>query len=922
MSLFLCLLVFLGVLVLSEKPLNVHLVCHTHDDVGWLKNVDEYFAGTKKDIQDAKVHFILDSVIESLQKSPDRKFIYVEISFFKMWWDIQSDPIKEIVRNLVYNGQLEFINGGWCMNDEATTYYQSIIDQMTLGHEFLLNEFGVKPTIGWHIDPFGHSSTQASLFALMGFDAFMFGRIDYEDKILRMEEKNLEFVWRPSPSLGASNEIFTVVTYHGYNPPKGFCFDIHCNDDPIQGNPNLSDYDLDIRAADFASKIREQAANTKGSDIMLTMGSDFQYEYAEEWFKNLDLLIDFFALPEIKAIYNLNVFYSTPSVYLKSKLSEGNTWTTKTDDFFPYADRPHAYWTGYFTSRPDFKYYERSSNALYQSCRVLELARNIAGVSGTSSKAMAESMGIVQHHDAVSGTAKQAVNDDYTLRLFKGRAVCDQVRMEALNVILGTSEQFARCDYLNISICISSEDSSVKVLTFFNPTAHPQTRLFQVPVTDLSLSVNTSSHLMPIWSNTMRARTHVNISSDSNYRLVFPYTVQGFAISQILLSPSEVPHKVPEITGMPERMENSQYALEFMSGSMKVSNKVSGVSASLDISWMRYISSVGDEASDQASGAYIFRPVGPAEKLCSEDSSQFAKGEIVQELYQSCNDYSSHVIRLVEGLPFVEIEFTVGPINVSDGYGKEIVARFDSDLSSGDLFFTDGNGKEVVQRRRDYRPTWNFSSDESESSNYVPINSRIFIQDLQRDTQLTILNDRSQGGTSLESGQIEIMVHRRTVQDDHRGVGEPLSENIIVRGSFKVSVDTIERSQVFHRLESKRTAHPLEIYFSHDIHPEVSDLVLPFYMASLPDALEVLTLQDLGDQSVLIRIEHIFAVGESQEYSVPVTFDMSKVFGVDVQRELTLTGNQEVMENGSRNGNIVTISPMQIRTFQCSYATI
>jgi hypothetical protein len=30
-------------------------------------------------------------------------------------------------------GQLEFISGGWSMNDEASTYYHQIIDQMTWG---------------------------------------------------------------------------------------------------------------------------------------------------------------------------------------------------------------------------------------------------------------------------------------------------------------------------------------------------------------------------------------------------------------------------------------------------------------------------------------------------------------------------------------------------------------------------------------------------------------------------------------------------------------------------------------------------------------------------------------------------------------------------------------------------------------------
>ena len=86
----------------------------------------------------------------------------METAFFKMWWDVQSEEMRTITKELVRNGQLEFISGGWCMNDEATPYYEDIIDQMTLGHKFLLETFNVKPTVGWQIDPFGHSSTQAS----------------------------------------------------------------------------------------------------------------------------------------------------------------------------------------------------------------------------------------------------------------------------------------------------------------------------------------------------------------------------------------------------------------------------------------------------------------------------------------------------------------------------------------------------------------------------------------------------------------------------------------------------------------------------------------------------------------------------------------------------------------------------------------
>lgn len=39
---------------------------------------------------------------------------------------------------------------------------------MTMGHKFLADEFGFRVKVGWQIDPFGHSSTNAALSALMG----------------------------------------------------------------------------------------------------------------------------------------------------------------------------------------------------------------------------------------------------------------------------------------------------------------------------------------------------------------------------------------------------------------------------------------------------------------------------------------------------------------------------------------------------------------------------------------------------------------------------------------------------------------------------------------------------------------------------------------------------------------------------------
>jgi hypothetical protein len=38
------------------------------------------------------------------------------------------------------------------------------------------------------------------------------------------------------------------------------------------------------------------------------------------------------------------------------------------------------------------------------------------------------------------------------------------------------------------------------------------------------------------------------------------------------------------------------------------------------------------------------------------------------------------------------------------------------------------------------------------------------------------MNDRSQGGSVIQNGRIELMQNRRLNVDDHRGMGEPLAE--------------------------------------------------------------------------------------------------------------------------------------------------
>lgn len=57
----------------------------------------------------------------------------VETAYFWKWWTLQSDETREEFTQLVMDGQIEFTGGGWSMNDEAVTNYQSTIDQLTWG---------------------------------------------------------------------------------------------------------------------------------------------------------------------------------------------------------------------------------------------------------------------------------------------------------------------------------------------------------------------------------------------------------------------------------------------------------------------------------------------------------------------------------------------------------------------------------------------------------------------------------------------------------------------------------------------------------------------------------------------------------------------------------------------------------------------
>jgi len=322
----------------------------------------------------------------------------------------------------------------------------------------------------------------------------------------------------------------------------------------------------------------------------------------------------------------------------------------------------------------------------------------------------------------------------------------------------------------------------------------------------------------------------------------------------------------------------------------------------------------------QASGAYIFRPNASTSFATGAPLITRVVGvgasakaiDLVQEVTQSFGPWVSQRVRLAAGARHAEFTYTVGPIPLDDGdeastrqtvrwrpygsgwgwnlapepmrqgaegqgcqngtptpipdptctqvqWGKEVVSRFATGIRSGAELYTDSNGREMQRRQRDYRPSWQLQQTEPVAGNYFPVNTAVFVRDAE--AQLTILTDGSQGGASLAPGRIELMVHRRLLRDDARGVGEPLNETehaspytgrgpnqggahsgraLIVRGTHYVSLEpAASAAAVWRPLMDRVYAKPLVAFAPAAGAPERS--TSSALRVPLPPNLQVLT---------------------------------------------------------------------------------
>jgi lysosomal alpha-mannosidase len=386
--------------------------------------------------------------------------------------------------------------------------------------------------------------------------------------------------------------------------------------------------------------------------------------------------------------------------------------------------------------------------------------------------------------------------------------------------------------------------------------------------------------------------------------------------------------------------------------------------AELTADFCYYESKVGDckSGETQASGAYIFRPQADKPTCFGVLNFTVARHKLFSEVHQVFSDYVSQTIRLYANATSVEFDWQVGPINVDDQVGKEVIFRVCSDLKTEKYFTTDSNGRQLLKRKRDYRDSIpNYNLTERTAGNYFPINSRLILADesgeLRR--QLTLITDRSQGGSSLVDGCGELMLHRRILHDDNYGVREPLNElgvdqkGLRVKGKLHLIFNTTRQSVRLHReLALKVNWQPLITFGLDDsqAHNLNSLMSKSLIKSSLPANVHMLTLhQELDsaiNNSIILRLEHLYEANEDVDYSKAATVDLKNAFRNDTFNlvsieELALGANMNVEELNKRlifktidenqqerllnetpknkkasNDFLVTLKPFEIKTFR------
>jgi alpha-mannosidase II len=172
----------------------------------------------------------------------------------------------------------------------------------------------------------------------------------------------------------------------------------------------------------------------------------------------------------------------------------------------------------------------------------------------------------------------------------------------------------------------------------------------------------------------------------------------------------------------------------------------------------------------------------------------------------------------VEGLS-LDVSFLV---DIRDYVNKELALRIHTDIDSQGTFFTDLNGFQVQPRR--------YLRKLPLQANFYPMPVMAYIQDTQ--TRLTLHSAQALGVSSLGDGQLEVILDRRLMQDDNRGLGQGLKDNKMTCNHFRLLLE--RRTMGSEAPGDRSTSYPSLLSHLTSMYLNTPPLALPVAKTRLP----------------------------------------------------------------------------------------
>ncbi|KAG8145321.1 hypothetical protein E2320_013651 [Naja naja] len=788
---------------------------------------------------------------------------------------------------------------------------------------------GVTPRSGWAVDPFGHSATMPYLLRRANLTSMLIQRVHYAIKKHFAATQNLEFIWRQSWDPDSSTDLLChMMPFYSYDvphtcgpDPKICCqFDfkrlpggrINC---PWKVPPKaITSSNVAERAQLLLDQYRKKSKLFRSSILLVPLGDDFRYDKPQEWdaqFLNYQRLFDFLnARPEL----HVQAQFGTLSDYFDALYKQMNIvpgmrppgFPVLSGDFFSYADREDHYWTGYYTSRPFYKSMGRVLEAHLRAAETLySLALSHARHAGMESRyplsdyAMLtdarRNLGLFQHHDAITGTAKEAVVVDYGVRLLHSLMNAKRVIINAAHYLvladkeayhydmampfLGTDETRLNQDSLPEKMVIKL-DATPRFVVVFNP-------LEQERLTVVSLLVNTpricvlneeGQPLAVQLSAQWQSATDM-VPDVFQVSVMIRLPALGLTILQLIKSfdshnmlkssvrlflhghdfaghkHEAVPVQVLSTATDDFCLENQHMRACFSgpSGSLKSVHHVGDKQEQqLSSQFLIY----GTRTTKDKSGAYLFLPDGEAKheksNCIANPSGQpifnLQTASVPPSLLMGRQPYTPKdppVVRVTEGPFFSEaaiyyqhIQEVVRLYNVPgvdglsleisclvdirDHVNRELALRFSSSIESKGRFFTDLNGFQIQPRQ--------YLKKLPLQANFYPMPVMAYIQDSQQ--RLTLHTAQALGVSSLSSGQLEVILDRRLMQDDNRGLGQGLKDNKRTCNRFRLLLERF--SSANKAQENQPASFPSLLSHITSMHLNAEVLTMPFVQEKLP----------------------------------------------------------------------------------------